>query len=407
MKNIFLLISLLLIGIISYRCSEENPLTDDKSESEGSGLALTDGSFYGSGDITSPGSVTGGDTTQPAEVEPGQITAAEWNDLISWDFWKNLGQNQEFETAKDNWNFYPSERYSFIIKDSKNHPVIDCRVELKDLQGNILWKARTDNEGKAELWLNLNGGDEENTVAVVKFEEEELTIVDPLEYSEGINDVILSTDSKNLLKADILFVVDATGSMTDEIAYLKSELLDVIRQTEQVNSQLEIRTGSVFYRDEGDDYLTRVSPFTALPAQTLAFIKDQEANGGGDYEEAVHTALITAVTQLSWSSSARARILFLLLDAPPHHTPGIANDINDITEEAAEKGIKIIPISASGINKDTEFLFRFFATSTNGTYVFITNNSGIGGEHIEATVGEYEVELLNDLIVRLITKYTL
>ena len=99
--------------------------------------------------------------------------------------------------------------------------------------------------------------------------------------------------------------------------------------------------------------------------------------------------------------------MFLLLDAPPHHTDPIAGAINDIVKEAASKGIKIIPISASGINKDTEFLFRFFATSTNGTYVFITNHSGIGGEHIEATVGEYEVELLNDLIVRLITKYTL
>ena len=53
------------------------------------------------------------------------------------------------------------------------------------------------------------------------------------------------------------------------------------------------------------------------------------------------------------------------------------------------------------------FFFRFFATATDGTYVFITNDSGIGGDHIEATVGEYEVELLNDLIVRLITKYTL
>ncbi len=78
----------------------------------------------------------------------------------------------------------------------------------------------------------------------------------------------------------------------------------------------------------------------------------------------------------------------------------IVNDLNAIIKKAAEKGIKIIPVSASGVNKDTEFLFRFFAVATNGTYVFITNNSGIGGDHIEATVGDYEVELLNDLMVR-------
>ncbi|MBN2814590.1 MAG: VWA domain-containing protein, partial [Bacteroidales bacterium] len=203
-----------------------------------------------------------------------------------------------------------------------------------------------------------------------------------------------------------LFVVDATGSMTDEIDYLKSELLDVINRVEDMNNELSLRIGSVFYRDEGDEYLTRVSPFSTNLNATLSFINDQHADGGGDYEEAVHTALNTAITQLSWSKNARARLLFLLLDAPPHLTLSIVSDLNNIIKTTAEKGIKIIPISASGINKDTEFLFRFFATATNGTYVFITNDSGIGGDHIEATVGDYEVELLNDLIVRLIAKYT-
>jgi hypothetical protein len=194
--------------------------------------------------------------------------------------------------------------------------------------------------------------------------------------------------------------------MTDEINYLKSELLDVIERVEDLNSQLDLKVGSVFYRDEGDEYLTRVSPFSANLGQTLTFIRNQTADGGGDYEEAVHTALNTAITQLTWSDQARARLLFLLLDAPPHHTESIVNELHDIIRTTAEKGIRIIPISASGINKDTEFLFRFFAVATGGTYVFITNDSGIGGDHIEATVGEYEVELLNDLIVRLIDAYT-
>ena len=49
---------------------------------------------------------------------------------------------------------------------------------------------------------------------------------------------------------------------------------------------------------------------------------------------------------------------------------------------------------------------RFMAISTNGTYVFITSDSGIGNPHLEPTVGEYEVEFLNDLLVRLINKYS-
>ena len=76
------------------------------------------------------------------------------------------------------------------------------------------------------------------------------------------------------------------------------------------------------------------------------------------------------------------------------------------TKKASEKGIKIIPVVASGIDKETEFLMRFIACATNGTYVFLTDDSGIGESHLEPTVGKYEVEMLNDLIIRLILKYS-
>ena len=51
-------------------------------------------------------------------------------------------------------------------------------------------------------------------------------------------------------------------------------------------------------------------------------------------------------------------------------------------------------------------MLRFFDLATGGTYVFLTDHSGIGGSHIEASVGDYEVEHLADLMVRLIKKYT-
>lgn len=403
MNKSSLLFNLILIVLLAYQCSEDNRVISDDKATPGIG------SEYYSDFSVRGGIGTGGggvDTLRNEPVDPGQITAAEWNDLIEWDYWTDLGQNQQFLMAGENWNFYMSERYSFQIKNSEQQPVINCEVTLKNLKGNVLWKAKTDNEGKAELWLNIYGGEESDPVAVINYADGELTIVDPLEFNEGINNVTLATAVSYPQKADILFVVDATGSMGDEIGYLKSELLDVIKKSKEI-TQADLKTGAIFYRDEGDEYLTKVSPFSSSASQTLAFINDQEANGGGDYEEAVHTALITAIQQMSWSSSARARLLFLLLDAPPHNTQAISGSINDIIKEAAAAGIKIIPISASGINKDAEFLLRFFATATNGTYVFITNDSGIGGEHIEATVGDYQVELLNDLIVRLITKYTL
>jgi hypothetical protein len=404
MKRLVILFAGILIALLVIRCTKEGTEAETTDKTDG-GTGLYEDFSAGGKDGVPSGSGTG-DSVQQEEVDPGQITAAEWNDLTEWDFWINLGQNEEYNTAQVNWKFYPLKRYSFLVKDSRLNPLVDCEVILKNLQGDVLWQARTDNQGKAELWLDLNGGNSSAPTAVVSYADQEVLVTDPVTFDEDINTVTMAAEAVQQQKVDILFVVDATGSMGDEINYLKSELRNVIERAENLNSQLDLRIGSVFYRDEGDDYLTRVSPFSSNLLQTLSFIGNQHADGGGDYEEAVHTALNTAITQLNWSENARARLLFLLLDAPPHHTDPIVNDLNKSIKNAAQKGIRIMPISASGVNKDTEFLFRFFATATNGTYVFITNDSGIGGDHLEATVGEYEVELLNDLIVRLINENT-
>jgi hypothetical protein len=66
--------------------------------------------------------------------------------------------------------------------------------------------------------------------------------------------------------------------------------------------------------------------------------------------------------------------------------------------------VRIVPLGASGVDKDTEFLMRMLDIATGGTYTFLTNHSGIGGDHLEPTIGEYDVELLNDLLVRVITQ---
>jgi hypothetical protein len=398
-KLLFFATALFLLSLFLIRCSKDGPDPVKTDSTDKGYLGLEDGMSGGYSGGTSNGV---SDSTHQDSIPAGQITAAEWNDLLNWDFWLNLGQNEDFNLAQNNWKFFPQSRYSFLVKDQNNNPLIDCAVWLRNNNGDAIWKARTDNEGKAELWFNLYGETEEDPSVAVSYGGQQIVIVDPIPIAQGTNEVTLHTEGDFEKNAD----VDATGSMSDEIEYLKSELTDVTRRVKEGNSALDLRLGAVFYRDEGDEYITRVSPFSSSLSGTIQFIEDQHADGGGDYEEAVHTALNTAVTQLSWSEHARARLLFLVLDAPAHQTDAIVSDLHAIIGQAAEKGIKIIPVSASGVNKNAEFLFRFFSIATNGTYVFITNNSGIGDDHIEATVGEYEVELLNDLIVRVINQYT-
>lgn len=334
----------------------------------------------------------------------GVVTAAEWNDLDNWTFWSDLMQNQSFSNFPSYWSFYTEDRLSFIVSKSDG-PFINAQLSLvKD--ENEVWKSRTDNQGRAELWPSLFYPQEQIDLNQYSLVVNGKLWNDSLVWmSEGVNRVNVDTITNLSNRVEISFIVDATGSMSDEIGFLRADLLDVISRVQEGNEELDIYTSSVFYRDVSDDYLTRKSDFSGNINTTLSFIEAQGAAGGGDFPEAVHSALIQALG-LSWTEESKARIAFLLLDAPPHYEQNVIASIHNSIKEFNEMGIKLIPITASGIDKQTEFLMRFMAISTNGTYVFITNDSGVGGEHLEASVGEYQVEYLNDLMVRLISKYS-
>jgi len=49
---------------------------------------------------------------------------------------------------------------------------------------------------------------------------------------------------------------------------------------------------------------------------------------------------------------------------------------------------------------------RAIALATNGAYLFLTDDSGVGNVHIKPTTDKYEVEKLNDAIVRVVKQYT-
>ena len=344
----------------------------------------------------------------------GVVTAGEWNDLENWGFWNNLmsGQNEgKFYEYLNYWSLYTGDRFAVTVVDDAGNPVCGAKVELfVDEADKPEWTAISDNKGSAELWFNIHTSIdiaiERTFTAAVNGVKWDGVLIPTYSSADPVRmNTLVSKPVTTLKSADIAFIVDATGSMYDEIDFLKDDLLNIIERASS-GSSTELRTGALFYRDEGDEYVTRIKDFNKDSKKTLKFIKDQNASGGGDYPEAVHTALEKALQDMSWEEGNYARIAFLLLDAPPHHQQNVIESLQKSIKLYAAKGIKIIPIAASGVDKNTEFILRLMAIFTDGTYTFITNHSGVGGDHLIPTVGEYQVEQLNDLIVRLIQEYT-
>ena len=329
------------------------------------------------------------------------LTAGEINDLEKWNEWLEILKQAQFNTLKTKWGFGLEHKIDVSVLDNNQQPVSNVLVKLYTDDLKLIMSARTDIKGQTVLFKDLFEFTENDcyTIQMVNAG----TVVGKRLKTNQTKVNFVTTKNRVSNVVDIMFTIDATGSMADEINYLKVELANIIDRID--TSVEEKRLALNFYRDFGDAYVTKPFGFTTDISLMQENLVKQNASGGGDYEEAVEEALKVSLQQ-DWSPNAKAKLLFLLLDAPPHFTQKNVTLIKEQIKLAQEKGIKIIPIVASDANKDVEFLMRFFSVSTNGTYVFLTDDSGVGNSHIKATTKDFKVEKLNDLIVRLITSYT-
>ncbi len=394
------------ITVESGSSSEDISVKDyDSTETESTGEAASEDSSSvseskSSSDVVSD-FIEGRNNTQ---YNPGSLTAGEWNDNENYEYFMEILNDNSWYNMQSHWNFVNWTRYEFMVINEDNQPLIGAEIELHDSQ-NTYYTGYTDNKGYAVIYpfLDKTFIQKPQLDARISYNQNTYEIVT---LDDNYFKITLDEKANHVENVDIMLMVDTTGSMGDELEYIKTELSDVVNQVNKENANnLNIRVSGNYYRDHGDEYLVRSFPFTNNIKQVLKEMNDQYANGGGDYEEAVVAALNDAIYNHNWNKDAEAKLLFLVLDAPPHHTDQNISQIHELIKDANALGIRVIPIASSGVDKDTEFLLRFLDISTNGTYIFLTDHSGIGNSHLTPTIGYYQVEQLNDLMVKVINSY--
>ncbi|MBR5519157.1 MAG: VWA domain-containing protein [Clostridia bacterium] len=340
-----------------------------------------------------------GEVTQP-QPAAGLLTAGEWCDNADYAFFTNLFEDERWAAYVERYGLKPVERYVVTVADENGAPAKNVRVALTDAQGNTLCSAVTDYSGTAYLFA-MSEAAAANAVAITA--EGESTPITTDENGTLGASLILGGNVANVL--DLMFVVDTTGSMADELAYLQAELRDVIAQVKNQNPNLTIRLSINFYRDEGDTYVVLPMDFTTDIGAALATLAAQFADGGGDEPEAVHTALENAIFDHEWSENS-VKLLYFVLDAPAHsENVAVLDSLRQTLPCFAAEGVRIIPVAASGVAAEAEYFLRTCATLTGGTYTFLTNHSGIGNAHAEPMIGQYTVRPLNELLVEITTRY--
>ena len=168
--------------------------------------------------------------------------------------------------------------------------------------------------------------DDYNPVASERFKE----MSDDIIYSKGPETIIddirgLLEDVKDKDNLDLVFAIDATGSMKNDIDKLKTDMQPLLQ--ELFGETPGTRVGLLFYRDYGDtfkymDLPVKVFPFTSNYTSFSKNLNSIRIYGkeGGDIPEAVYEAMYASCEFYSWRTTAQKKII-LIGDAEPHPTP--------------------------------------------------------------------------------------
>lgn len=303
-----------------------------------------------------------------------------------------------------------SNRIVFKVVDRDGGSIPNCLLTFVDPKGKKLAERRTYADGRAMFFPSEDKRFREQGIKVraICGRETSEQVLDP----RGEKQVEIRFGKKREeyqnVPLDIAFLLDTTGSMGDEIARLKQTIEVIHFQISQLTSAPDVRFGMVLYRDRGDDYVTRVIPFTADMVKFKSGLAQVRADGGGDGPEDLQSGLHDALGKLDWRNEG-LRLMFVIADAPPHLDYGQQYTYLNAMDDAARRAVKMVSIGASGLPNLGEYVFRQLAQYTMGIFVFLTYGEtgeaegGYGTVAVSHHTGSnWQAENLEVIVVRMV-----
>jgi hypothetical protein len=327
---------------------------------------------------------SGGSVARPAPAPvmvdtTASVRAGEWDDNA------NYREFQRWLATESQHPFRPvdtASRQFIVVRDADGKAVPRCPVSVEDGRGRKI-KLTTTASGRAILFPVAEGLSGSNLTATADCQNAKATSRFSLAQSDGVIDLKLA--ARRALPAvydvDIAFILDTTGSMSEEIAAVKGTIQKVASSLNGAN--IRVRMGMVEYKDRTDSFVTKVYPMTRDLGGFSKQVASVVASGGGDTPEDAVAGLNAGLTKLDWGGGALIKLAFLIGDAPPHLDYQDGPDYTADMRDAAHRGIQVFTVAASGMDDLGQVVWRQIAQYTGASSLFVLR----GGAGPQSTGG--------------------
>lgn len=234
------------------------------------------------------------------------------------------------------------------------------------------------------------------------------TIEVTLNPGESVDETkTVTTDPTPVEKLDVLFVIDLSGSMWDELDEVKDSIQDIMDdiKAEVPDSAFGVASFvdypgyysccdySAWYGYSGDYAWNLDIDITTDTSAVSSVVSGLALYSGGDGPQDYSRALYESQF-VGWRDGAK-KVVIIFGDAPPHdcdfcgfstgcdpgrdEIAGTADDLDfeTVVSQVADSGIAVIAVDSSGGWGCAEEAFRYMASETGGQYFALSDASDI------------------------------
>ncbi|TAL35127.1 MAG: VWA domain-containing protein [Spirochaetes bacterium] len=346
------------------------------------------------------------DTVRPKESAPttSGLKAGFADDNKQFNYFVNFLNKYAGEVSKYPLNI--QERIIFRVKDSAGKPVANAHVEIYGNRDKLCW-GKTYADG---TYLFFPSEYDQKYIAykvqVTSSAGKKEIAVD----RQGKREIPIALDAPRTAQKnvplDIVFVMDTTGSMGEEIARLKDTIEIIKLNLTALPAKPAVRFGMVLYKDKDEEeYRTQVIPLTDNMDAFKRELDKVEASGGGDEPEDLQGALADLIGKIKWNPDG-IRISLIITDAPPHLDYGQEYTYAGAARDARAAGIKIFTVGTGGLPLMGEYILRQISQYTYAKYIFLTygekgeSAGGKEGSVSHHTGSNFTTDKLETIIMR-------